>query len=256
MAEVELSGPVDGVSWLRLNRPDARNALNRNVRTLLAEHFTALSEDTETRCIVITGGEQMFAAGADIRELAGAGTIEVYLRNTQRLWQAIAQCPKPVIAAVNGYAFGAGCELAMHADIIVAGESASFAQPEVKVGIMPGAGGTQRLVRAVGKFQAMKMVMTGEAVPGREALAMGLASECVPDGEVQQRAGALAKAIAAMPPLAIAQIKEVVLAGQDASLEAALALERKAFQILFSSEDQKEGMRAFLEKRKPDYKGR
>ncbi len=121
---------------------------------------------------------------------------------------------------------------------------------------MPGAGGTQRLVRAVGKFQAMKMVMTGQAVSGREAFAMGLASECVPDGQVQQRAGELAKTIAAMPPIAIAQIKEVVLAGQDASLEAGLALERKAFQLLFASEDQKEGMRAFLEKRKPNYKGR
>lgn len=256
MAEVELSAAVDGVSWVRINRPEVKNALNRSVREQLAQHFTALSDDASTRCIVLTGGDKVFAAGADIRDLADASTIDVYLRNTQRLWQAIAQCPKPIIAAVNGFAFGAGCELAMHADIIVAGENSSFAQPEVKVGIMPGAGGTQRLVRAVGKFQAMKMVMTGQAVSGREALAMGLASECVPDAEVQQRAKDLASTIAAMPPLAIAQIKEVVLAGQDASLEAALALERKAFQILFSSEDQKEGMRAFLEKRKPDYKGR
>ncbi|MBL8883362.1 MAG: enoyl-CoA hydratase [Hyphomicrobium sp.] len=256
MADVELSGPEDGVSWVRINRPEVKNALNRNARELLAQHFTALSEDANTRCIVLTGGDKVFAAGADIRDLANATTVEVYLRNTQRLWQAIAQCPKPIISAVNGFAFGAGCELAMHTDIIVAGESASFAQPEVKVGIMPGAGGTQRLVRAVGKFHAMKMVMTGEAVSGREALAMGLASECVADADVQSRASELAKTIAAMPPLAIAQIKEVVLTGQDASLEAALALERKAFQILFSSEDQKEGMRAFLEKRKPGYKGR
>jgi len=256
MADVELSGPENGVSWVRINRPEVKNALNLNARELLAQHFTALSEDANTRCIVLTGGDKVFAAGADIRDLADATTVEVYLRNTQRLWQAIAQCPKPVISAVNGFAFGAGCELAMHTDIIVAGESASFAQPEVKVGIMPGAGGTQRLVRAVGKFHAMRMVMTGHAVSGREALAMGLASECVADAEVQSRAAELAKTIAAMPPLAIAQIKEVVLAGQDASLEAALALERKAFQILFSSEDQKEGMRAFLEKRKPDYKGR
>lgn len=256
MAEVERSGPEDGVSGVRINRPDVKNALNRNVRELLAQHFTALTEDPATRCIILTGGDIVFAAGADIRELADATTVEVYHRNTQRLWQAIAQCPKPIVAAVNGFAFGAGCELAMHADIIIAGETASFAQPEVKVGIMPGAGGTQRLVRAVGKFQAMKMVMTGQAVSGREAFAMGLASECVPDGQVQQRAAELAKTIAAMPPIAIAQIKEVVLAGQDASLEAGLALERKAFQLLFASEDQKEGMRAFLEKRKPNYKGR
>ncbi len=256
MPEVELIGHEDGVSWVRINRPEVKNALNMNVRELLARHFTALSADAETRCIVVTGGEKVFAAGADIRELADATTVDVYLRNTQRLWQAIAQCPKPVIAAVNGFAFGAGCELAMHADVIVAGENASFALPEVKVGIMPGAGGTQRLLRAVGKFHAMRMAMTGQAVSGREAVAIGLASECVPDAQVQQRASELAKAIASMPPIAIAQIKEVVLAGQDVSLESALALERKAFQILFSSEDQKEGMRAFFEKRKPVYKGR
>ena len=256
MPEVELIGPEDGVSWVRINRPEVKNALNINVREQLARHFTTLSADAETRCIVVTGGEKVFAAGADIRELADATTVDVYLRNTQRLWQAIAQCPKPVIAAVNGFALGAGCELAMHADIIVAGENASFAQPEVKVGIMPGAGGTQRLVRAVGKFHAMRMALSGQAVSGREAVAIGLASECVPDTQVQQRASELAKTIASMPPIAIAQIKEVVLAGQDVPLESALALERKAFQILFSTEDQKEGMRAFIEKRKPVYKGR
>ena len=256
MPEVELIGPEDGVSWVRINRPEVKNALNMNVRALLAQHFSALSTDADTRCIVVTGGDKVFAAGADIRELADATTVDVYLRNTQRLWQAIAQCPKPVIAAVNGFALGAGCELAMHADIIVAGENASFAQPEVKVGIMPGAGGTQRLLRAVGKFHAMKIAMTGQAVSGRDAVSIGLASECVPDTQVQQRASELAKTIASMPPIAIAQIKEVILAGQDMPLESALALERKAFQILFSSEDQKEGMRAFFEKRKPDYKGR
>lgn len=256
MPEVELIGPEDGVSWVRINRPEVKNALNMNVRELLAQHFSALSADTATRCIVVTGGDKVFAAGADIRELADANTIDVYFRKTPLLWQAIAQCPKPVIAAVNGFAFGAGCELALHADVIVAGESSSFAQPEVKVGIMPGAGGTQRLLRAVGKFHAMKMTMTGQPISGREAVAIGLASECVPDADVQQRAAELAKTIAAMPPIAVAQIKEVILAGHDMSLESALALERKAFQILFSSEDQKEGMRAFIEKRKPVYKGR
>jgi enoyl-CoA hydratase/carnithine racemase len=144
----------------------------------------------------------------------------------------------------------------MHADIIVAGESASFGQPEVKVGIMPGAGGTQRLVRAVGKFRAMKILLTGEPVPARDALAMGLVSEVVADGEVLERALAIAKTIAALPPLAIMQIKEAVLAGEDSSLEAGLALERKAFQLLFATADQKEGMRAFLEKRKPEFEGR
>jgi enoyl-CoA hydratase/carnithine racemase len=144
----------------------------------------------------------------------------------------------------------------MHADIIIAGEGASFCQPEIKVGIMPGAGGTQRLTRAIGKFQAMKMVLTGQPISAREALAMGLASEVVADTETLATAVKMAKLIARMPPLSVAQIKEVLLAGQDASLETALILERKAFQLLFDSEDQKEGMRAFLEKRKPEFQGR
>lgn len=256
MNEVLLAGPSDGVAVLTINRPEARNALNQNVRQQLAEHFTALGRDPETRCIVLTGGGSFFAAGADLREIADSAPIELHLRNVQRLWGAIAQCPKPVIAAVNGYALGGGCELAMHADIIVAGENARFGQPEIKVGIMPGAGGTQRLTRAIGKFQAMKLLLTGLPISGREAFAMGLASEVVPDDQVQARALELARTIAEQPPLAVAQIKEVLLAGQDASLDTALMLERKAFQLLFASEDQKEGMKAFFEKRKPVYQGR
>jgi enoyl-CoA hydratase/carnithine racemase len=161
-----------------------------------------------------------------------------------------------VISAVNGYALGGGCELAMHTDIIIAGESAMFGQPEVRVGIMPGAGGTQRLTRAVGKFKAMKMLMTGRPVSAAEADAMGLVSEVVPDAEVLSRALEMAVEIAALPPLAIMQIKEVAIAGQDASLSTGLMLERKAFQILFDSRDQKEGMKAFIDKRKPEFEGR
>lgn len=255
MTEVLLDRPAPHVARLSINRPEARNALNHEVRTQLAEHFTALGRDAEVRAIVLTGNDKYFAAGADLRALVEADAIEIMLRNTQLLWQAIADCPKPVIAAVNGYAWGGGCELAMHADIIVAGEGASFCQPEVKVGIMPGAGGTQRLARAVGKFKAMKMVLTGQPVSAREALEMGLASEVVADADVQGRALELATQIAALPPLAIMQIKEVLLAGQDASLDAALMLERKAFQLLFASRDQKEGMQAFFEKRAPDFRG-
>jgi len=255
MSEVLVDAPTPEIAVVRINRPDARNALNQEVRSQLAEHFTRLGASPEVRCIVLTGGDKCFAAGADIRAMAEAGAIEIMQRQTQRLWQAIAACPKPVIAAVNGYAWGGGCELAMHADIIIAGEGASFCQPEVKVGIMPGAGGTQRLTRAVGKFKAMKMVLTGLPVPAPEALAMGLASEVVADGLVQERALELARQIAALPPLAIMQIKEVLLAGQDASLETALMLERKAFQLLFASADQKEGMRAFLDKRQPEFRG-
>jgi enoyl-CoA hydratase/carnithine racemase len=254
--EVILERPSKHVAVIRLNRPEARNALNGVVRQRLAEHFTNLGSDEETRCIVLTGGDKVFAGGADIRDMVERTPVEMLAGHGERLWQRIASCPKPVIAAVNGYAFGGGCELAMQADIIIAGDGASFAQPEVKVGIMPGAGGTQRLTRAVGKFKAMKMVLTGEPVPAREALAMGLVSEVVPDGEVLGRALALAETIARMPPLAVMQIKEAVLAGEDTSLEAGLMLERKAFQILFASKDQKEGMRAFLEKRKPEFEGR
>ncbi len=256
MSSVLLERPCEGVILLRINRPEAKNALNSEVRQLLAEHFTVLGRDPQVRCIVLTGDESAFAAGADLRELAGSGALDVMLRRVHLLWQAISGCPKPVIAAVNGYAWGGGCELAMHADIIVAGESASFAQPEVKVGIMPGAGGTQRLLRAVGKYQTMKMILTGQAVSGREAFAMGLVSEVVPDAEVLETALKLAKQIARMPPLAVEAMKEVVLAGQDAPLETALMLERKAFQLLFDSKDQKEGMAAFFEKRKAVYQGR
>lgn len=255
MSEVLLERPAEGVAVLRLNRPEVRNALNLNVRELLANHFRTLGDDEATRCIILTGGEKVFAAGADIRDMVERTATEMMLRRSERLWEPIASCPKPVVAAVNGYALGGGCELAMHADIIIAGEGASFGQPEVRIGIMPGAGGTQRLTRAVGKFRAMKMLLTGEPVKASDALAMGLVSEVVPDGEVFDAALRIAKTIAAMPPLAVLQIKEAVLAGQDASLETAIMLERKAFQLLFSTSDQKEGMRAFLEKRKPEFRG-
>jgi enoyl-CoA hydratase len=172
-----------------------------------------------------------------------------------KLWRAIAGCPKPVIAAVSGYALGGGCELAMTCDIIVAGESASFGQPEVKIGIIPGGGGTQRLARAVGKYKAMKYVLTGELIAAKEAFEMGLASEVVPDPEVEGRAIDLARQIAVLPPLAVQLAKEAVLAGMDAPMTSALALEAKSLQILFSSHDQKEGMRAFIEKRKPKFTG-
>lgn len=256
MSEVLLERPAPGVALLRLNRPDARNALNLTVRQMLADHFRTLGADPETRCIVLTGNAEVFAAGADIRDMVEATPVDLILRNTHLLWQAIAECPKPVIAAVNGYALGGGCELAMHADMIVAGEGASFGQPEIRVGIMPGAGGTQRLTRTVGKFKAMKMVLTGQPVSARDADAMGLVTEVVPDAEVEDAALKLAGQIARMPPLAVQQIKEVMLAGQDAPLAAALMLERKAFQLLFASSDQREGMQAFLEKRKPAYEGR
>lgn len=254
MSEVLLERPEEAIAVVRLNRPEVRNALNLAVREQLAKHFFDLGNDDPTRCIILTGGDKVFAAGADVRDMVDRTPIEMMARRD--LWKPIASCPKPVIAAVNGYALGGGCELAMQADIIVAGEGASFGQPEVRVGIMPGAGGTQRLTRAVGKFRAMRMLMTGEPVAARDALAMGLVSDVVADAEVFDTALRIAKTIASLPPLAVKQIKEVVLAGEDTSLEAGMMLERKAFQLLFATADQKEGMRAFLEKRTPEFRGR
>jgi enoyl-CoA hydratase len=248
--------PASGIALVRINRPDARNALNIEVRKLLARHLTELGDDEATRCIVLTGNEKSFAAGADIKEMAGAGTIEMLQRGTHKLWRAIAACPKPVIAAVNGFALGGGCELAMTCDIIIAGESAKFGQPEVKIGIIPGGGGTQRFTRAVGKYKAMRYVLTGDLFSAREAFDMGLVSEIAPDAEVEKRALQMAQQIADLSPLAIQQAKESVLRGLDAALDTGLALETKAIQILFSSQDQKEGMAAFIEKRKPRFQGK
>jgi enoyl-CoA hydratase/carnithine racemase len=253
---VLLEHPAPGVAVLRLNRPKARNALNMALREELAGHFRRLDECPVTRVIVLTGSDTVFAAGADLGEMVDATALELYARHTELHWRAISGCRKPVIAAVNGFALGGGCELAMHCDLIIAGTSARFAQSEVNVGIMPGAGGTQRLVRAVGKFQAMRMLFTGCQVTAEEAHRMGLVSEVVADGETLASAIEMAVTVAAMPPIALAQIKEVVLAGMDLPLEQALVLERKSFQLLFGSSDQKEGMQAFLQKRTPEYVGR
>lgn len=255
MSETLLERPEDGIAVIRLNRPEARNALNGAVREQLADHFATLAADESVRCVVLTGGPKVFAAGADIKAMAEAGARDMLLRAGERQWQPIKDFPKPLIAAVNGWALGGACELAMHADLIVAGEGAKFGQPEIRVGIMPGAGGTQRLPRAVGKFKAMKMLLTGEPVTAAEAEAMGLVSEVVADEAVMDRALELARAIAQMPPIAVRKIKEAVLAGADQSLEAGLLIERQAFQLLFDTADQKEGMKAFIEKRRPAFEG-
>ena len=248
--------PGLGVGLIRINRPDARNALNLEVRKLLARHLTAMGEDPAIRAIVLTGNEKSFAAGADIKEMAGAGAIDMLLRGTHKLWRTISACPKPVIAAVNGFALGGGCELAMTCDIIIAGEGARFGQPEIKIGIIPGGGATQRLTRTIGKHKALRYLLTGDMFGAKEAFDMGLVSEVVPDSEVQVRAIAMATQIAALGPLAVEQIKECVLRGLDASLDTGLALETKANQMLFASQDQKEGMMAFIDKRKPNFTGR
>lgn len=243
------------IALVKIHRPEAKNALNTQVRQQLAAIFNQLSDNTDTRVIILTGGQHDFAAGADLKELADADPIQILQRRNERYWTAISQCPKPVIAAVNGYALGGGCELAMHADMIIASHNAMFGQPEVKVGIMPGAGGTQRLVRAVGKFHAMRMLMTGCLIPATEAYQIGLVSQVVEEDDAVVAALKLAESLAKLPPIALMQIKEVALMAEDVPLHAGLALERKSFQLLFDSQDQKEGMQAFIEKRKPDYQG-
>lgn len=252
---VLLERPEAGIALVRLNRPEVRNALDLDIRKRLAEVFGRLTDDPEIRCIIVTGDDKSFAAGADIADMSRLSAIEMYHRHTERLWAAISDCPVPVIAAVRGFALGGGLELAMHCDLVIVGRGARLGQPEVRVGIMPGAGGTQRLVREIGKFRAMRLCLTGEILDAEQAWEMGLASKLVDDDSLMDETMAMARTIAGMPPIAVAQIKEVILHGMDAPLGAALALERKAVQLLFASRDKTEGMQAFLEKRKPRFTG-
>ncbi|NML16472.1 enoyl-CoA hydratase-related protein [Azohydromonas caseinilytica] len=241
--------PAPGVALLRLHRPAVLNALNLALRRALAAAFEALEVDEGVKVIVLAGGERAFCAGADLHEYVDAMPMEIVGRHMDRLWGAISRCRKPVIAAVRGHALGGGCELAMHADILVAGQGARFGQPEVLIGLMPGGGATQRLARAVGKFRAMRLLLSGEAVSAGEALAMGLASEVLPDAEVEAHALALAAKLAAGPQQALRFIKEAVIEGMNLPLEQGLQFERKSFQLLFATADKSEGIRARLEKR-------
>jgi enoyl-CoA hydratase len=256
MDEILREDVGEGVVLLRLNRPDTLNALSLSLRVALAEHLDALDAAPAVRAIVITGDEKAFAAGADLLELRKRTVHDAQFKASRVAWVALEACQKPLIAAVNGYALGGGCELALHCDIIIAGESAKLGQPEVKVGLMPGAGGTQRFTRATGKYRGLRYLLTGDMIPAQTAFALGLVSEVVPDAEVLPHALKLAAKIAAMPPVAVASIKEVVGLGADAPLATALNLERKAFQLLFATEDREEGIAAFVEKRKPVFKGR
>jgi enoyl-CoA hydratase/carnithine racemase len=248
--------PADAVVVLRLNRPEVRNALNLDIRIRLADEVARYGADPAVRCLIITGSDTVFAAGADIKMMAEADPIEIMARNQQKYWRTIMDCPKPVIAAIEGYALGGGLELALCADIIVAGDSAKLGLPEVKLGILAGGGGTQKLTRLVGSKRAMLLLLTGRMFGAAEALAMGVVSEVAPAGQALVRALEIASEIAAQPPIAVMQIKEIVNAGINAPLDTALMLERKALLLQFATQDQKEGMRAFLEKRKPKFEGK
>jgi enoyl-CoA hydratase len=248
--------PEQRTALVRLNRPKQLNALNGAVMDALCAALEELDRDEEIRAIVVTGNERAFAAGADIGEMADASPIDLLLTNRIGQWDRIRRITKPVIAAVNAWALGGGCELAMTLDLIVAGEGAKFGQPEISIGVIPGAGGTQRLTRAIGKAKAMRMVLTGEPITAREAEAAGLVAVVTQDEVVVEDALALATQIATKSPIALRLAKEAVNVAYEMSLTDALAHERRLFYLLFASEDQKEGMAAFLEKRSPDFKGR
>ena len=238
----------EGVVLLRLHRPQVRNALNLQLRHALADAVRGLAAEQGVRCIVLTGDEKAFCAGADLREYVDADPIEIAERRMGPLWDAVADCPHPVIAAVQGHALGGGCELAMHADIIVAGEGARFGQPEIRVGLIPGGGATQRLVRAVGKHAAMKMLLTGKSIAAGDAKAIGLVSELVPDNQVLPVALEMARDLAAQSAFALRQIKELAIESMKTPLASGLALERKAFQLVFASPEKTTRIRAFLDR--------
>jgi enoyl-CoA hydratase len=249
--------PLRGVALVTLDRPDALNALSFDLLDELADALEALDREANCRAIVITGsGSRAFAAGADIRELAGQSSASLHAEGRFGVWDRIAAIGLPMIAAVRGVALGGGCELAMTCDMIVAAEDATFGQPEIRLGVMPGAGGTQRLTRSIGKAKAMAMILTGDTIGAMQAEAMGLVSRVVPSEATVDVALELASRIAALPPIAIRAAKAAILAADQAPLHEGLAAERDAFFALFDTADQSEGMAAFTQKRPPTWSGR
>lgn len=244
------------VAHIQLNRPKELNALNLELMTELRDALKILDANDNVRVIIISGNEKAFAAGADIKQMAGKTAMDMYNIDQFSTWDTIKKTKKPLIAAVSGFALGGGCELVMLCDMIVASETARFGQPEIKIGVMPGAGGTQRLTRAVGKALAMEMVLTGRFISAEEALRAGLINRVVPVELFLKEAIQLASEVAALSPLAVKMAKESVLKAFDSSLEEGLHFERKNFYLLFASDDQKEGMQAFVDKRTPVFKGK
>jgi enoyl-CoA hydratase len=254
MSELILDDPSPGVRLVRLNRPARLNALSKALLAELAGALRAAEADDSVRCVVLTGDERAFSAGADLKEMPDSDLPPFAEAGRLAGWKTMERFAKPLVAAVNGYAYGGGCELALLCYIVIAGESAQFGTPEIKVGMFPGDGGTQRLPRAIGKSRAMMMVLTGEPIDGRAAADWGLAAEVVPDGRVVARAMEVAAAIARHSPLAVRLAKEEVLMAFAKPLDESLSLERKL--LLFQSDDRDEGVRAFIEKRAPRFTGR
>ena len=245
------------IATVQLNRPDVLNALNEEVLDELVKALNALDDDDGIRCIVLTGNDKAFAAGADIKEaFVSATPISMLRQDLTSKWEAIRRIRTPIIAAVSGYALGGGCELAMICDIIVASETAQFGQPEINLGIIPGAGGTQRLTRAIGKYRANELILTGRRIKADEAKAIGLAAQVYPAASWLDDAKSLARTIAEKPPVAARLATEAVDLAWNSTLDAGLEFERKAFYLLFATEDKKEGVDAFVNKRKAVFKGR
>jgi enoyl-CoA hydratase len=254
---VNVAFPVEHVALVTFDRQDALNALNFALIAELTDALERLDRDPACRCIVLTGaGDRAFAAGADIKELARQTPTSLTVDDDFHRWERIKRIHKPIVAAVRGFALGGGCELAMACDMIVAAEDAQFGQPEIRLGVMPGAGGTQRLTRAIGKAKAMELVLTGDNIGAREAEAHGLVTRVVPAEATLEAALELAGRIAAMPPVAVVAAKAAVNRAEELSLEAGLEFERRNFFLLFATDDQREGMAAFTEKRPPSWSGR
>ncbi|ELR70387.1 Enoyl-CoA hydratase [Fulvivirga imtechensis AK7] len=244
------------IALIELNRPKELNALNLQLMGELRDALKDLDNNDEVRVIIITGNEKAFAAGADIKQMSDKSAVDMLKIDQFSTWDQIRKTKKPLIAAVSGFALGGGCELAMTCDMIIASETARFGQPEIKIGVMPGAGGTQRLTKAVGKARAMELVLTGRFISGEEAVQYGLANKVVPVEMYLYEATKLAEEIAEMSPIAAMLAKESVNRSFETHLDEGLTFERKNFYLTFASEDQSEGMNAFIEKRRPQYKGR
>jgi len=246
----------DGVGIVTLNRPKVLNALNVQLMTELVDAFEELDRDADVRCIVLLGSDRAFAAGADINEMADAQPVDLLFENRFARWDKIRQVSKPIVAGVSGFCLGGGCELVMTCDIVIASETAQFGQPEINLGIMPGAGGTQRLTRAVGKAVAMDVILTGRSLSAAEALAAGLVSRVVSREGWRDETLAVARTIASKSPVSLRLAKDSVNHTYESFLQGGIDFERRAFYLLFASEDQTEGMRAFVEKRAPQFAGR
>jgi enoyl-CoA hydratase len=249
----ETDGPV---AIIRINRPKVLNALNLALMTELADLLEGFDADETIHVILLAGTERAWAAGADIGDMATASVSDMASRNQFAQWERIKCIKKPIVAAVSGFALGGGCELMMHCDVIICSETARIGQPEINIGVMPGAGGTQRLTRAVGKALAMDVVLTGRFLTAEEAVQHGLVSRVVPREHWFSEALKVAQGLAKMPPIALRHAKEAVLKAHELPLSQGLEYERKLFYMLFDTQDQKEGMKAFMEKRTPTYTGR